>query len=221
MADEIVINKQNFHDRLGQFYSTWKADRRSNTDDSKALFGGASSIIIISGKAEETSTYQKNNALHFWLLGYEFPATLLVFSLEAVYVVTTAKKAKHLEGLKGGKIALETLVVSKDQESKTKAFEKCLDVIKGAGVSSHVVSKDCCLKLTNNQKKVGTLKDVQATGPFVEEWKKAFGDISKDVETVDIAPALSMAGFAIKDEAELVWSDRKTLIASQMLISYS
>jgi len=43
--------------------------------------------------------------------------------------------AKHLEGLKNGKIPLELLVVSKDPESKTKAFEKCLDVIKGAGAS--------------------------------------------------------------------------------------
>lgn len=28
----------------------------------------------------------------FWLLGYEFPATLLVLTTEAMYVVTTAKK---------------------------------------------------------------------------------------------------------------------------------
>lgn len=49
---------------------------------------------------------------------------------------------------------------------------------------------------------------MQATGPFVDEWKKAFGDISKEVEEVEIGPALSMAGFAIKDEAELVSRDR-------------
>lgn len=30
----------------------------------------------------------------FWLLGYEFPATLMVFTTEAVYVVTTAKKGE-------------------------------------------------------------------------------------------------------------------------------
>ncbi len=28
----------------------------------------------------------------FWLLGYEFPATLFLFTMEALYVVTTAKK---------------------------------------------------------------------------------------------------------------------------------
>lgn len=62
------------------------------------------------------------------------------------------------------------------------------------------------------QKKVGTLSKVQATGPFVDEWKRAFGDISKEVEEVEIAPALSMAGFAIKDEAELVSFAREPFV---------
>lgn len=135
MAEEIVINKDAFFERLGQLYTAWKSERRSNLNDASALFGGAASIVIVSGKAEEASTYQKNNALHFWLLGYEFPATLMVLTPEAFWVVTTAKKAKHLEVLRNGKIPVETLVVSKDPESKTKAFEKCLDVIKSAGVS--------------------------------------------------------------------------------------
>lgn len=32
------------------------------------------------------------DVLQFWLLGYEFPATLMVFTTEALYIVTTAKK---------------------------------------------------------------------------------------------------------------------------------
>ena len=42
--------------------------------------------------------------------------------------------AKHLEALKGGKITLEILVRGKDQEENAKQFERCLDLIKGAGV---------------------------------------------------------------------------------------
>jgi hypothetical protein len=45
-----------------------------------------------------------------------------------------------------------------------------------------------------------------AFGPFADEWKRAFGDISKDVEEVDIAPALSAASFSIKGPEELVCS---------------
>ena len=46
-------------------------------------------------------------------------------------------------------------------------------------------------------------KDTSA-GPFADEWRKAFGDISKEVEEVDISVALSSAAFAVKDENELV-----------------
>lgn len=43
--------------------------------------------------------------------------------------------AKHLEPLKGGPIPIEIFVRGKDPEQNAKHFEKCLDIIKGAGVS--------------------------------------------------------------------------------------
>jgi Xaa-Pro aminopeptidase len=88
MGDEIVIDKTAFFNRLSSFYAAWKADKRS----ANSVFGGAGSIIILMGKTDEANSYQKNNAIHFWLLGYEFPATLFVFTPEVMYVVTTAKK---------------------------------------------------------------------------------------------------------------------------------
>ena len=54
------------------------------------------------------------------------------------------------------------------------------------------------------QKKVGTIAKDTSTGPFADEWRKAFGDMSKEVEEVDIATAISSAALAIKDENELV-----------------
>lgn len=51
---------------------------------------------------------------------------------------------------------------------------------------------------------MGVVAKDTASGPFADEWKKAYGDISKDVEEVDIAPALSIAALAVKDEVELV-----------------
>jgi hypothetical protein len=61
------------------------------------------------------------------------PWSLLIrFYLESI--------AKHLEPLKNGKIPVEILVTTKDAEEKAKAFSKCLDVIKNAGVSLiHVI----------------------------------------------------------------------------------
>lgn len=116
MAEEIVIDKSTFFGRLSSFYTAWKADRRSG----HTTFGGVGSIIVLMGKTDEANSFQKNNAMHvreaqllsscfsatisdvipanliaqFWLLGYEFPATLLVFTIDVMYVVTTAKKGE-------------------------------------------------------------------------------------------------------------------------------
>lgn len=57
---EIKIDKNIFQERLSHFISAWKADKRSGD----ALFGGASSILILMGKTEETAQFQKNNAMH-------------------------------------------------------------------------------------------------------------------------------------------------------------
>ncbi|KAI9840120.1 MAG: FACT complex subunit spt16 [Thelocarpon superellum] len=181
MGDEIRIDKQIFHDRLSHFVSAWKADRRAGD----AMFGGVGSVLILMGKTEESNAFAKNNAMHFWLLGYEFPATLFLFTLEKFYVVTTAKKAKHLEPLKSGKVPLEILVRSRDAEQNTKLFQQIVDVIKASG------------------KKLGTIAKDTSAGPFVDEWKTAFGQISATTEEVDIAPALSSAALAVKDENEL------------------
>ncbi|MCJ1238148.1 FACT complex subunit spt16 [Varicellaria rhodocarpa] len=183
MADEVKIDKKTFHDRLSQFISAWKADKRSGD----ALFGGVGSMMILLGKIDDisTSTFRKNNAMHFWLLGYEFPATLFVFTTEIIYIVTTVKKAKHLEPLKGGKIPIEILVKGKDQEQNNKHWETCIEAIKAAG------------------KKVGTIAKDPTTGPFAEEWKKAFSEHSKEVEEVDISNALSAAALSVQDENEL------------------
>ncbi|KAI9845669.1 MAG: FACT complex subunit spt16 [Sclerophora amabilis] len=181
MGDEIQIDKQTFHDRLSHFLSAWKADKRSGD----ALFNGAGSILIVMGRTEDSASFAKNNAMHFWLLGYEFPATLFLFTTEKLYIVTTARKAKHLEPLKGGKIGVEVLVRGKDASHNAKLFKQIVDVIQTSGKKVGVISKDT------------------STGPFVEEWKQEYGDIHKEVEEVDISPALSAAALAIKDENEL------------------
>lgn len=54
------------------------------------------------------------------------------------------------------------------------------------------------------QKKVGVLAKDTTSGPFADEWKKAYSDASKDIEEVDITSALSIAALAVKDETELV-----------------
>jgi nucleosome binding factor SPN SPT16 subunit len=180
MAEEVSIDKAVFHNRLSNLTTAWKGDKRSGNH----VFGDVGSIVVVMGKSDEAQGFHKANGLQFWLLGYEFPATLFLITLEAMYIVTTKKKAAYLEVLKDGKTPVEILVRGKDAEENAKQFERMLETIKNAG------------------KKVGVLTKETSTGPFVAEWKSAFGDISKDVEEVDISSALS-AAMAVKDENEL------------------
>lgn len=181
MSEAIKIDNKLFQERISHFVNAWKADKRSGD----ALFGGASSILIMMGKMEEAQGFQKNNAMHFWLLGYEFPTTLMLLTPETLYILTTQKKAKYLDQIKGDKFPVEVLVRGKDAEENKKLFVKVAEIIKKAGNKVGVISKDA------------------SRGPFVDEWKAAFAEDCKDVEEVDVTSALSTAAFSTKDEIEL------------------
>jgi nucleosome binding factor SPN SPT16 subunit len=88
----------------------------------------------------------------FWLLGYEFPTTLMLLTVDTLYVLTTQKKgeklfsailaaysdnpiAKHLESLKGGRFPIEVLIRGKDAAENESLFVKITDIINNAGVS--------------------------------------------------------------------------------------
>lgn len=58
----------------------------------------------------------------------------MLLTTDTIYIVTTAKKAKHLESLKGGRFPLEILVRGKDAAENEKIFVKITDAIKAAGV---------------------------------------------------------------------------------------
>jgi hypothetical protein len=55
MADDILIDKALFHERLSSFVTKWKADKRSNN----SVFQGADSIATVVGKASDPGSYLK------------------------------------------------------------------------------------------------------------------------------------------------------------------
>jgi nucleosome binding factor SPN SPT16 subunit len=67
-------------------------------------------------------------------LGYEFPATLILLTPDAIHFVTTKKKAVYLEALKGGKVQVEVHVRGKDAGENAALFQKCAQIIKDSGV---------------------------------------------------------------------------------------
>jgi hypothetical protein len=66
MADDIVIDKNTFHNRLSEFIAKWKNDKRSND----ALFNGVTSIAICVGKASD-GAYPKSAAFQVSSMGFQ------------------------------------------------------------------------------------------------------------------------------------------------------
>ncbi|KAJ3477600.1 hypothetical protein NLG97_g8799 [Lecanicillium saksenae] len=179
---EIKIDSRLFQERINSFATSWKNDLRAKDG---GLFQGATSLVVLMGKVEEIPEFHKNNAMHFWLLGYEFPTTLMLFTTETLYILTTPKKAKHLEQLKGGRFPIEVLSKGKDADENAKLWKTITDKINESG------------------KKVGTIARDTSKGPFIDEWKKIFAENCKDVEEIDASMALSTYAFSVKDENEL------------------
>ena len=100
---------------------------------------------------------------------------------------------------------MEILVRSKDADHNTDLFKKITKTITSAGVSH--LTLNGYLPRTNLawlQKKLGVLLKDTSSGPFIDEWKKVYAEISDKVEEVDVAQAISSAALAVKDENELV-----------------
>jgi nucleosome binding factor SPN SPT16 subunit len=137
-------------------------------------------LLFVTGLADEQLTYQKSTAIQTWLLGYEFPETIILSTAEKLYFLTSMKKSLILDQLKDQKtVKLEIFKRSKDPAANKLVLSKLVDKI---GPKIGVV-----------------LKDV-ASGKSVSEWEAAFGDRSEKVDvSSEIAVLLSQ-----KDESEMV-----------------
>jgi nucleosome binding factor SPN SPT16 subunit len=63
----------------------------------------------------------------------------MLFTLDSLYIITTQKKAKYLDQIKGGRIPVEVLVRGKDAAENEKLFVKIADIIKSSGVSGAII----------------------------------------------------------------------------------
>ena len=75
------------------------------------LWKGADALAIDRGSDNEDELYSKSAALQTWLLGYEFPETVLVVGFKAVHILTSKKKVQYLEPLKTAENAVLPLVL--------------------------------------------------------------------------------------------------------------
>ncbi|GFZ43528.1 FACT complex subunit SPT16 [Saitozyma sp. JCM 24511] len=166
---DVSLDAATFFKRAGKIFSAWEkpADDEAELKDLTAL------QVLMGEPSDESATYTKTSSLQTWLLGYEFPSTLMLFtrSPNKVTFVCSSSKAKILRQLEGkGDVEIDIRVRGKDEASAQ-------------------VIPDLVLSLGDG--KVGTLPKDKPQGKLVDEWNQAVTSSKAGLQSVDMANVVS------------------------------
>ncbi|KAL0947324.1 hypothetical protein HGRIS_013443 [Hohenbuehelia grisea] len=197
MQQQVEINKNLFSSRLKRIYDGWQ-DAAQNEDYS--CIADVDALMVTAGDpVTEDMPMPKGTCLQQWLLGYEFPSTILLFQKEKLHILCSFSKAKILAQIKdqGGPIAIETYVVPRPKDPPSDAFSKFVEEY-------------------TSLKRVGSLVKEQYSGKVLAEFEKRASEASSKPELVDMALAVSTF-FAHKDEEELKCIEIASNLTSTLL----
>ncbi|XP_078436133.1 global transcription factor C [Wolffia australiana] len=194
------IDMGNFVKRLKAFYGHWK-DHKSD------MWAASDAIAIATPPASEDLRYLKSSALNIWLLGYEFPETIMVFTSKQIHFLCTQKKASLLETLKkSAKEAVGAEVVmhvKTKNDDGTSAMDEMLRAVK-----SHSKSDSPAL---------GYIAREAAEGKILETWAEKLK--SSGTQLVDVTNGFSEL-FSVKDETELTCVKKAAYLTSSVMKNF-
>ncbi|PPR85496.1 hypothetical protein GOBAR_AA35192 [Gossypium barbadense] len=199
-ANPYAINLDNFSKRLKMLYSHWN---KHNTD----LWGSSSALAIATPPVSEDLRYLKSSALNIWLVGYEFPETIMVFLKKQIHFLCSQKKASLLDVVK--KSAREAIDVEVVIHVKAKGDDGTglMDTIFRA-IHSQASSGD------HNVPIVGHISREAPEGKFLETWDEKLK--SAKFELSDVTTGFSDL-FAVKDETELTNVKKAAFLTSSVM----
>lgn len=179
---EVTINSELFYSRLNKILTHWNQHKSSPS----SLYENSNVLVIPMGAVKGNDViYSKSSALHLYLLGYEFPESLIIITTNIFYFVTTQKKAAYLEAIKDDtKFPIETFYKTKDENANQEIFKNILSIIR-----------------KNYGTTIGTLVKGEFEGKFIPSWNEYVA--SESFNTVDISRGLGVI-LSVKDAMELV-----------------
>ncbi|CAI9765250.1 unnamed protein product [Fraxinus pennsylvanica] len=156
------------------------------------LWGSADVLSIATPPPSEDLRYLKSSALNIWLLGYEFPETIMVFGDKHIHFLCSQKKATLLEVVK--RSAKEVVCVDIVMHVKAKSDDGSIQmdaVLRG--IRSH-------LKPDGRSPIVGHIAREAPEGKLLELWDDKVKN--SGLQLSDISNGLSDL-FSVKDKNEI------------------
>ncbi|GJJ12499.1 hypothetical protein Clacol_006742 [Clathrus columnatus] len=198
----VELNTKQYNDRVNLIYDAWTAAK--NKEDYETL-GDVDAILIVAGESsKEDEPVRKTTAfqailLQTWLLGYEFPTTLILFTKDKIYFLCSPSKAKHLVQVEQShpSVPIQIFVQPKPKDPPNDALANFLKVYRSCS-------------------KVGIIAKEKHTGKVIEEWEKALKEQGVKVESVDVAHCVS-SFMAVKDDEEFKWMKTAANLSSTLL----
>ncbi|KAJ3536926.1 hypothetical protein NMY22_g5814 [Coprinellus aureogranulatus] len=193
----VELNKSAYAARVKRVYEAWN---NASKNDDYASISDADALLLVAGDpAAEDEPMRKGTCFQQWLLGYEFPSTLILFQKDKIAVLCSASKAKILAQIQNvpGIPSMEIYAQAKAKEPANDAIPNFLALYKTAH-------------------RVGTLLKETHTGKLVSEWQRVVAELDPKPELVEMAPAVSTL-MAVKDAEELKLVQTAATLTSTLL----
>lgn len=181
-----TIDLNTFSRRLQALYTHWSQHKDE-------YWGSSDVLAVATPPPSDDLRYLKSSALHMWLLGYEFPETIMVFRDKHIYFLCSQKKASLLEVVK--KSTKETVgaevvmyVKAKNDNGSTQ-MESMLHAIRSQSKSDDHAAP-----------RVGYIAREAPEGKLLEIWSDKLKNSGLPLS--DISNGLSDL-FAVKDKNEI------------------
>ncbi|KAJ6756983.1 SHAGGY-RELATED PROTEIN KINASE ALPHA [Salix koriyanagi] len=199
-ANPYAIDLDNFTKRLNMLYSHWKEHHND-------LWGASDALAIATPPASEDLRYLKSSALNIWLVGYEFPETIMVFLKKQILFLCSQKKASLLDVVK--KSAKEAVGVEVVILVKTKNDD-------GSGLMDIIFHAVRAQSNSNGHDTpiIGHIARESPEGKLLETWDEKVKNAN--CELSDVTNGFSDL-FAVKDSTELTNVRKAAFLSSSVM----
>lgn len=198
-ASAYAINLEIFGKRLKMLYAHWNGQNN--------LWGNSDVLAVATPPSSEDLRYLKSSALNIWLLGYEFPDTIIVFMKKQIHFLSSQKKVSLLEVLKEpSKEAVDAEVVMHVKAKNESGINK-MDAVFQAVRSQSIANR-------NGTPVVGYIAKEAPEGVLLETWMGKLRN--ENFVLCDITNGFSDL-FAVKDQAELTNVRKAAFLTSSVM----